>query len=77
MDSSTIHSFLIAREAQRLNLDLTKVTNHMKIVNVVIATPMGFAKGVVREVRCWYGHLDLLVLQIDNSNAILGVDFVV
>lgn len=57
-----IHNFLATRETWRLNLDLVKVANYIKMVNIGIATLVGLAKDVVTKVGRWHDKLDFLVL---------------
>lgn len=77
MDSITIHNFLSIREAGRLGLSLVQLANYIKAMNFMIVTPIGLTKYVITKVRQWKDMLDFLVLQMDDFDVILGVDFTV
>lgn len=59
------------------NFKLTIATNYVKTMNIVVATLMGLTKGMTTRVGWLCDQLDFLIFQIDDFDAILGVDFVV
>lgn len=53
VDLGATHNFLAVREAQWLNLQLFTTNNRVKMVNTLVMSTVGLAKGVTTRVRQW------------------------
>ncbi|KAF2302802.1 hypothetical protein GH714_008513 [Hevea brasiliensis] len=76
LDTGASHNFLTVEEAKRLGIPYEKEMGWLKAVN---STP-NLIHGVAREVKVhigdWHGTLDFFIVSIDDSQCILGVEFV-
>ncbi|CAA6672111.1 unnamed protein product [Spirodela intermedia] len=63
VDSGATHNFLFEKKASRLRLKFVQTSNRIKAINS--ETQMGI----------WEDKLNFLILQMDDFDVILGVDF--
>ena len=75
MDSGATHNFVAMRESERLGLNLKEDTSHIKAMNSKAQKIQGIAKNVAVHVGNWKGKCNLLCVQLDDFDLILGVDF--
>ena len=75
MDSGATHNFVATRESERLGLNLKEDTSQIKAVNSKAQKIQGIAKNVAVQVGNWKGKCNLLCVQLDDFDLILGVDF--
>ncbi|XP_050374592.1 uncharacterized protein LOC126792152 [Argentina anserina] len=69
------HNFISEMEALRLGLEYEKDMGHMKAVNSSPSPTVGLSKGVRLKLGNWEGKTDLVVVQMDDFNVILGMEF--
>ena len=75
MDSGATHNFVATRESERLGLNLREDTSQIKAVNSKAQKIQGIAKNVAVQVGNWKGKCNLMCVQLDDFDLILGVDF--
>ncbi|WP_265645587.1 retropepsin-like aspartic protease, partial [Escherichia coli] len=75
IDTGATHNFISVMEARRLGLKLDKDPGRMKAVNSKALATTGVAKQVRVKIGTWEGLTDLIAVQLDDFDVILGMDF--
>eukprot|EP00253_Pinus_taeda_P036149 PITA_36149 len=76
VDSGAIHNFMSEDTARRIGLKFVPVKAQIKTVNSPPDSVIGVAEKVDVTLGEWTGKVDFTVVQIDNYEAVLGVEFV-
>uniref|UniRef100_A0A803N0B0 Uncharacterized protein n=1 Tax=Chenopodium quinoa TaxID=63459 RepID=A0A803N0B0_CHEQI len=71
VDTGAPHNFL----AKALGVKFTRVDNEMKAINSRARPVYGRAWGVPIRLRKWKGKIDFLVVDIDDEDVVLGMEF--
>ncbi|XP_059654537.1 uncharacterized protein LOC132301286 [Cornus florida] len=75
VDTGASHNFVSLDEAKRLGLKYSKEGGSMKAVNSAAKAIHGMAHGVQVCIGEWGGHIDLLVVPMDDFKLVLGLEF--
>uniref|UniRef100_A0A803N1Q1 Uncharacterized protein n=1 Tax=Chenopodium quinoa TaxID=63459 RepID=A0A803N1Q1_CHEQI len=75
VDTGASHNFLAKEEAKALGVKFTKVDGEMKAINSEATPVYGRAWGVPVRLGKWKGKVDFLVVDIDDEDVVLGMEF--
>uniref|UniRef100_A0A803N278 Eukaryotic translation initiation factor 3 subunit G N-terminal domain-containing protein n=1 Tax=Chenopodium quinoa TaxID=63459 RepID=A0A803N278_CHEQI len=75
VDTGATHNFVTLKEATRLGLKFTKKRGSLKTVNTIPAPIHGVARGVPLQLSEWKGAVDFTVVDMDDFNLVLGLEF--
>uniref|UniRef100_A0A803LRS6 Uncharacterized protein n=1 Tax=Chenopodium quinoa TaxID=63459 RepID=A0A803LRS6_CHEQI len=75
VDTGASHNFLAKEEAKALGVKFTKVDGEMKAINSKATPVYGRAWGVPVRLGKWKGKVDFLVVDIDDEDVVLGMEF--
>ena len=75
VDMDAIYNFIFKGEARKLGPKLRNDSSHMKTVNFKVFTITRMAKQVSVKLGLWWGKLDFVVVQIDEFNVVLEIEF--
>uniref|UniRef100_A0A803N8Q2 Uncharacterized protein n=1 Tax=Chenopodium quinoa TaxID=63459 RepID=A0A803N8Q2_CHEQI len=75
VDTGASHNFLAKEEAKALGVKFTKVDDEMKAINSEATPVYGRAWGVPVRLGKWKGKVDFLVVDIDDEDVVLGMEF--
>ena len=75
VDSGASHNFMGEDTARRIGLRFVPAKAQMKIVNSPPIEILGIAKKVDTTLGEWMGKVDFTIVQIDDYEAILGMEF--
>uniref|UniRef100_A0A803N6J6 Uncharacterized protein n=1 Tax=Chenopodium quinoa TaxID=63459 RepID=A0A803N6J6_CHEQI len=75
VDTGATHNFVTLKEATRLDLKFTKKRSSLKTVNTIPAPIHGVARGVPLQLSEWKGTVDFIVVDMDDFNLVLGLEF--
>uniref|UniRef100_A0A803L166 Eukaryotic translation initiation factor 3 subunit G N-terminal domain-containing protein n=1 Tax=Chenopodium quinoa TaxID=63459 RepID=A0A803L166_CHEQI len=75
VDTGATHNFVTLKEATRLGLKFTKKRGSLKTVNTIPASIHGVARGVPLQLSEWKGAVDFTVVDMDDFNLVLGLEF--
>lgn len=75
VDTGASHNFLAKEEAKALGVKFTKVDGEMKAINSEATPVYGKAWGVPVRLGKWKGKVDFLVVDIDDEDVVLGMEF--
>uniref|UniRef100_A0A803N8F2 Uncharacterized protein n=1 Tax=Chenopodium quinoa TaxID=63459 RepID=A0A803N8F2_CHEQI len=75
VDTGASHNFLAKEEAKALGVKFTKVDGEMKAINSEATPVYGRAWGVPIRLGKWKGKVDFLVVDIDDEDVVLGMEF--
>uniref|UniRef100_A0A803LJU2 Eukaryotic translation initiation factor 3 subunit G N-terminal domain-containing protein n=1 Tax=Chenopodium quinoa TaxID=63459 RepID=A0A803LJU2_CHEQI len=75
VDTGATHNFVTLKEATRLGLKFTKKKGSLKTVNTIPAPIHGVARGVPLQLSEWEGAVDFTVVDMDDFNLVLGLEF--
>ncbi|XP_062021178.1 uncharacterized protein LOC133737687 [Rosa rugosa] len=75
VDTGATHNFVSETEARRLGLKLEKDVGCIKAVNSKASPTTGLSRGVSLKLGHWQGKTDLVVVQMDDFDVILGMKF--
>uniref|UniRef100_A0A803M3H6 Ty3 transposon capsid-like protein domain-containing protein n=1 Tax=Chenopodium quinoa TaxID=63459 RepID=A0A803M3H6_CHEQI len=75
VDTGASHNFLAKEEAKALGVKFTRVDGEMKAINSEATPVYGRAWGVPVRLGKWKGKVDFLVVDIDDEDVVLGMEF--
>ncbi|KAL2934505.1 Retroviral-like aspartic protease 1, partial [Bienertia sinuspersici] len=75
VDTGASHNFLARREAKALGVKFTKVDGVVKSINSRAMPVYGRAWDVPIRLGKWKGKIDFLVIDIDDEDVVLGMEF--
>ncbi|XP_070032451.1 uncharacterized protein [Nicotiana tomentosiformis] len=75
VDTGAIHTFVSTKLVQKYRLNVSKCPSYMKIVNAKAQAIMGMAYNVPMSIGYWKGKANLMVIPLEDFEAILGIDF--
>ena len=75
IDIGATHNFVSDVKEKCLGLKLKKDVDHMKAVNLKALATIELAKQVRVKIVTWEGMIDLIVVQIDDFDVVLGMKF--
>uniref|UniRef100_A0A803MT16 Uncharacterized protein n=1 Tax=Chenopodium quinoa TaxID=63459 RepID=A0A803MT16_CHEQI len=75
VDMGASHNFLAKEEAKALGVKFTKVDGEMKAINSRATPVYGRAWNVHVRLGKWKGKIDFLVVDIDDEDVVLSMDF--
>ncbi|KAL2898037.1 Retroviral-like aspartic protease 1 [Bienertia sinuspersici] len=75
VDMRASHNFLARREAKALGVKFTKVDGKVKSFNSRSMPVYGRAWDVSIRLGNWKGKIDFLVIDIDDEDVVLGMEF--
>uniref|UniRef100_A0A803MIG4 Uncharacterized protein n=1 Tax=Chenopodium quinoa TaxID=63459 RepID=A0A803MIG4_CHEQI len=75
VDTGASHNFLAREEAKALGVKFTRVDGEMKAINSRAMPVYGRAWGVAVRLGKWKGKVDFLVVDIDDEDVVLGMEF--
>ena len=75
VDSSKTHNFMNEDISRRIGLKFVPVQAQMKAVNSPPDSVIGVAEKVDVTIGEWTGRVDFTIVQIDDYEAILGMEF--
>ena len=75
VDSGASHNFMGEDTVRRIGLKFVPVKAQMKIVNSPLDNVLGIAEKVDMTLGEWTGKIDFTIVQIDDYDAVLGMEF--
>ncbi|CAO2841945.1 unnamed protein product [Amaranthus hypochondriacus] len=75
VDTGASHNFLAKEEAKALGVKFNRVDGEMKAINSKATPVYGKAWNVPVRLGKWKGKLDFLVVDIDDEDVVLGMEF--
>uniref|UniRef100_A0A803MQY0 Uncharacterized protein n=1 Tax=Chenopodium quinoa TaxID=63459 RepID=A0A803MQY0_CHEQI len=75
VDTEASHNFLAEKEAKALGVKFTRVDGKMKAINSKAMPVYGRAWGVQVLLGKWKGKVNFLVVDIDDEDVVLGMEF--
>uniref|UniRef100_A0A803MRW6 Uncharacterized protein n=1 Tax=Chenopodium quinoa TaxID=63459 RepID=A0A803MRW6_CHEQI len=75
VDTGALHKFLAKEEAKALGVKFTKVDGGMKAINSASTPICGKAWRVLVLLGKWKGKLDFLVVEMDDEDVVVGMEF--
>ena len=75
VDTGASHNLLAKEEAKALGVKFTRVDGEMKAINSKATPVYGRAWGVPVRLGKWKGKVDFLVVDIDDEDVVLGMEF--
>ncbi|GAV68065.1 gag-asp_proteas domain-containing protein [Cephalotus follicularis] len=75
IDTGASHNFFNERIVGKLGLKVDKHTSKIKAVNTAARPVQGMAGDVPVQIGTWRGQLNLMIVPLDNFDAIFGIDF--
>uniref|UniRef100_A0A803N251 Uncharacterized protein n=1 Tax=Chenopodium quinoa TaxID=63459 RepID=A0A803N251_CHEQI len=76
VDTGATQNFLAKEEAKALGVKFTRVDGEMKAINSKATPVYGRAWGVPVRFGKWKGKVDFLVVDLDDVDVVLGMEFI-
>ena len=72
VDTGATHNFIYEKMVQSFGINIAQSMSRIKTVNSAAQSVYGMATDVGIQVRNWSGHVNLMVILLDDFDAILG-----